>query len=142
MKIKFIFRVVVRQENARKPLRSSDLSRFNLGAKMRARRRSISRRGFTRGRILLFTESSGVHSQRGQKHDGVAMLTTSNRPQSAPGKSRGHVFLFLVHDPRVFFASLPPLSLSLFTSRRFPSATIFRRESATIRSSSNCMLKV
>lgn len=52
---------------------------------------------YTREEALLFTESSGVRSQRGQKHDGVAMLMTSNHSRTslvAPGKPRSHVFLF------------------------------------------------
>lgn len=41
----------------------------------------------------MFTKSSGVRSQRGQKHDGVAMLMTSSYSHmslAVPGKSRGH----------------------------------------------------
>lgn len=41
----------------------------------------------------VFTKSSGVRSQRGQKHDGVAMLMTSSHSRmslAVPGKSRGH----------------------------------------------------
>lgn len=40
----------------------------------------------------MFTKSSGVRSQRGQKHDGVAMLMTSSHSRTSlavPGKSRG-----------------------------------------------------
>lgn len=62
--------------------------------------------------VPLFTESSSVLSQRGQKHDGVAMLMTSNHPRTflpAPGKSRSHVL------PR--FAAFP--TCEAFCSRVF-----------------------
>jgi len=57
-----------------------DLTKLNLDARMNAFRLSILMEpGFTPGLhlALLFTESSGVRSQRGQKHDGVVMLMTS-----------------------------------------------------------------
>lgn len=57
----------------------------------------MERFGLHSEEAFLFTESSGVRSQRGQKHDGVAMLMTSNHSRTslaAPGKPRGHVFLF------------------------------------------------
>lgn len=50
----------------------------------------------------MFTKSSGVRSQRGQKHDGVAMLMTSSHSRmslAVPGKFRGHSSISSLTSP-------------------------------------------
>lgn len=72
-----------------------------------------------RGRFYapLFTESSSVPSQRGQKHDGVAMLMTPTHPRTSSPSSWKVSVAFLL-PPRLPFCFLPHALQPLSPQRR------------------------